>query len=1005
MFDDTTSRQPTNNYRRNSGYSQFTERYRSPPQHSFQPQSHFYEAPDINLGGGKRSNGLKPGDREYYCGFDTMNIIKGGHAQNQSVVISGYEGGLQVRQVSKHGQSQIASLGGLRGGVYNTKILPWTIDRGPNITRGTSLIAIVVHGPVLDDVGEAVNFGEEAGDNLDKRRSGSTTGTEQRRRNAITHYQTTVEVYCLRTQKHIATLLTVPKVELQTSFISPRFNPPSPSGALSITADAGNTVITSGQTGEFWVFRQAKLEGDAPLRFRCLGKFWTTVQQQPAHEPTDYSQRLDSERSGSGSGEKTKKTRTKAGLVSLRGRWLAFCPSPNIHQISLRASVDISRSPKSAIASLNSYAPPQLPSSSCAVDTPPGDDFLSRLGRQAAQGAITGANYLAEHGTRAWKSYWKAPTSTQQGWQPVASEPAGHMFPPTHSSSTGKEIQVSEAVHISIIDLGKLANLGAGKKQSSATVATFKLPNGCSYLSLSPSGLQLFTANAKGNMQFIWDLLRIAYPRPSPLTLPRPGYPPTAHVRQIARFSRLTVARIVDVVWTLPGGRTIAMVTERNTVHFLDIPRQAFQWPPPRRPRPDNATSPSGSRAVSAAPAAAVKMASSAFATVRHFTSPFLRPRGLSNANAQTGATLVPSTSTLSSLSNGNGNGPVPNRSGALAATLGAYAGQGGKMVASGITKSLSATMQGVQQFRRAGDNKLHLPQSESVCGVNCVQWLGPRRRRKQAFGVVLDGFVKVYIVQYIKGKSGGKGRKREPPRIVVKGLVKDILIPSVPDSTLAPLIRRALEMDGDDFELGSPSVRAADDQSRTAVLPSHPISGRRPVPRREAQSSIPMAEIETSTPYQPFHNNYRVCMFVFADSTEDERQSPERSEYEHPVAGKEDLEAMFNDTTSYSTRSLPHHLAEPYSPMDNDAWTFGGQIQCERLDTGYEDEDEEDENRGSDEGYGLERTISRDGEEPIISTTRRRKGGKPGMGGLGEEGEEGFFEDDLEWVEFAYDR
>ncbi|RAL58305.1 hypothetical protein DID88_006417 [Monilinia fructigena] len=45
----------------------------------------------------------------------------------------------------------------------------------------------------------------------------------------------------------------------------------------------------------------------------------------------------------------------------------------------------------------------------------------------------------------------------------------------------------------------------------------------------------------------------------------------------------MTIARIVDVVWTAPHGERAAMVTEPGTVHILDLPASAFTWPPPRR--------------------------------------------------------------------------------------------------------------------------------------------------------------------------------------------------------------------------------------------------------------------------------------------------------------------------------------------------------------------------------------------------------------------------------------
>lgn len=1002
MFEDTMSRQPQNPHgRRNSGYSQLTDRHRTPPQHGFQQPSHMYGAPDINLGGGKRPNGLKPGERGYYCGFDTMNVVRGGQAKNTPVIIIGYEGGLNIRHASKRGATHIAHLGGLRGGVYNAKILPWTIGPGPYATRGSTLVAVVVHGPVLEDATD-VGFGEEAGDEMRNHRSGSTTGTEARRKNAIREYQTTVEVYDVKTQRYIATLLTVPAVELKMAYMGPRFTPPLPSGALSIQADAGNIVIISGQTGELWVFKQARIEKDLPPRFKCLGKYWTTVQQQPMPEPGDYSRPLDSARAG---GNDNPATRIKNGLVSLRGRWLTFCPSPNIHAIRLGAITDTSLSNRSATASINTYAPPQLPSTTCAVDTPPGDDWKARLGRQAAQGAITGANYVYGQTSKALKNYWNPPTQTPQGWQPAAAEP--QIFPPTHGSISGKQSAVSDTAHISIIDLYKLANLPPGKKINAATVATFKLTSGCSYLSLSPSGLHLFTANSNGDRQFIWDLYRCQYPEPSPLTLPRSGYPTTPHARQICGFSRLTSARIVDVVWTLPGGRTVAMVTERNTVHFLDTPRHLFHWPPPRRPRTAAQTSDvNGSRSVSAAPTAAVKMAESAISSVRGFAGGWMGRRQ-SNASDQPASTLEKQETTSSY------NGSAPSRGSAIASTIGTYAGVGGKYVAAGLSKSLQATGAAMQQFRRAGDNKLHLPNSDSVCAHSCIFWLGESERRRQAFAVALDGFIKIYTVRYIPSKKGAPGRKREPARIVVKGLVKDVIIPSIPDTMMADMVKRTLELDDNDLAIGSPSIRAVDDNSRTAVLPVRPLTtgarNRGGVPRRtRAGNAIPMAEIETSSPWRPWCNDHRVSLFCYT-STNTDHQDEETlvSDRDQELAG------MFSDqdTLRHTSTKKPAHNVTVFKSAEKqwkdkavEPWAFGLPIEVERIDTGYEDESGGWEEEY--EGYGLVRTVSRDGEEPIVSTTRRKKSGTLAMLGQGvdeeEEGEGGFFEDGLEVVESA---
>ncbi len=987
--------------RRSSTYSQQTQQYRSPP---FQPQpmsANVYGGPglDINLGAGARQSGLKPGARGYHCGFDTMSIVRGGNARNETVVVSGYEGGVNLYQVSKSGQHQVAAIGGLRGGVYAAKILPWTLKNGS--ARGSSLIALIVHGPVLDD--DEVEVGEEAGDRL--RSGGSeTTRRSQQGRTKITHYQTTVEVYCLKTQGHISTLLAVPKVEFTVApFIRPR-NPPQPSGALSVTADAGNIVVTSGITGELWVWRQVRGWKDSDIGFRCLGKYWTTVQSSLSPESSvhDYASQLDASRNPAGQDPK-KRSRNPTGLVSLVGRYLAFCSNPNIKQISLRAQVDVSRSPKSRVPGLSTYAPPQVPNANCAVDTPPGDELWARLSRQAAQEAIRGAQFIADRGQKAWKSYWNPPSSANPaGWTGSTGETPAHMFPPTHGAVVTKEVATAEAVHISIVDLHKLANLKSGVNASSATIATFKLPHGCSYLSLSPNGLYLFTANSRGDVQIIWDLKKIKYTKPSSLATSMYGYPAGPYVRQIASFSRLTVARIVDVVWT-PSDDTIAMVTERNTVHFLDLPKGIFQWPPPRRPRPSAAVARNGQPATSkgvsvsgavATPQAAAAVVGGAVSSLKEWTQPlWSRPRGASSGH---GSPLLTAETTATPAL-------VPTRSGALAASLASYAGYGGKAIASGISKSYGAATSSIQHFRRAGDNKLHLPASESVCMVNCVTWLGVRRNRKRKFAVVLDGFIKVYTIRYVPAKAGNrrKGKKREPPRIVVKKGVSDVMLPSLADNCLAPIVRRFLEMDVDDLEFSPRPSSSHDDNSRTAVLPSRPNTATRKSTRRSgAANTIPMAEIGSCAPYPPFHLRAGVRMFVYSPPLAVAKEVGQ-SLSDSALLDEENLNFAFDDHADPATPavfSTPTQAAAGHgAPGYEGNWLFGGPIPATMLDVGIEDEEECSEDDGA-----LERVTSRiieaGGEEPLVSTTRRRRKGNKDDEGW----EVGFFEDDCDVIELT---
>ena len=71
--------------------------------------------------------------------------------------------------------------------------------------------------------------------------------------------QTPVEIYSIFENRHVATLLTIPKTHLPIPTNRPLLRAPPPSGSLTLRADAGNLVVTLGNTGETWIFRQ----GDA----------------------------------------------------------------------------------------------------------------------------------------------------------------------------------------------------------------------------------------------------------------------------------------------------------------------------------------------------------------------------------------------------------------------------------------------------------------------------------------------------------------------------------------------------------------------------------------------------------------------------------------------------------------------------------------------------------------------------------------------------------------------
>ncbi|KFX94781.1 hypothetical protein V490_04186 [Pseudogymnoascus sp. VKM F-3557] len=943
-FDDNMSQRAPSTYRRNSAYSQQAQRFAHPPlPHQVQP--HFYGAPDINLGLPVRRMGLKPGSQGYFFGLDSINTSRTGSKHTESVVISGFEGGLSVHAISKSGNTEISTLDGLRGGVYSAKILPWTVKG--ELSGGFPLIAAVVHGPAFYEndseqgspkLGVAETATEQTSGSI-----GNSSRAHHRQGGSTKHYQTTVEVWSLSTKRYVGTLLSLPETTLPIPITSPHFVPPAPVGALAVTADAGNIVVSSGVTGELWVFRQIKIDNDSSMSFRCLGKFWTTV-QQPA--PYELSAQPDLGDGDSQFNEaKLNKLRPKPALLSLRGRWLAYSPSSAMNQVSLRARVDISRS-SARIPGLNNFAPPQPPTVNCAADTPHGEEFWGRIRRQAAQEAIKGAKWVGDQGSRVWANYWNKPNNVNGNWQSSAQKEPAPDFPPTHGAALQYDASHPDPVLITIVDLDKLATL---RNATSATLATFKVPLGCSYMSFSPTGLALFTASNKGDVQFIWDLMRVQHTKSSALQPQAPGATQGIHVRQIASFTRLTVARIVDVIWTLPLGETIAMVTERNTVHFLDVPHNAFIWPPLRhRAKPSSSAYPSSLReATPSAAAVASNVANAAW----NFTQPFLaRPRGASGSS-----------------------GPLPNRSSAITASLTAIAGQGGKAIASGISKSFGAATGTIQQFRRAGENKLHLPQTATNCSVGCVKWLGGHSN-KEVFAALVDGHVKMYTIKHIRSKS-----KPGVYRIHIGTAPVDIRIPSIPDNKIAPLIKRKLDLaDEEDFE-----ERDAGENRTLLTRPTSLVQGGVSL---GTESSIPHAEIESNAPYQPFHTDPRVALFAYSEVSH-QLLSPTSS-------------ALFS----------PQPAVEKANRPSTEPWVFGLPIHAANLHIGKEHPDEDalmsSEYHRALPAESMERVTTRipdDLSEPIVSTTRRRKVSRTTADVPDDE--EGFFEDDCTVIDFASNR
>ncbi|KAK7735916.1 hypothetical protein SLS53_007294 [Cytospora paraplurivora] len=945
-------------FRRSSMQSQtaYARGFSNPPL-PHQPQAHFYGAPEIDLEFGQQ-NGMKAGERGYAFAFDTIPRLLGTSARGKdTIILTGYEGGLELHSATRNGVDALASLTGLRGGVSCAKVLPWTLTG--RASDPSPLVAVVVHGPVLPyHAAEARPDGNHSS-GQERSRAASPAGTDLGQKDtagikttSVDFYQTTVDVYSLKDSRHVAVLLEGPKIPLKVPITSPIFQAPPPSGALRIFADSGNIVVASGQTGESWIYRQASIPHEPGFEFRCLGKLWTTI-QQPLAEPHQESDRT----------RPLQRQAARAPIIALNGRWIAYCPAAPSSQVSLRAAVPVPVQGKAP--GLTSLTPPQLPSVVSDVDLPGGDSIMNKLMRETTQEVIHGAKWIGERGLQAFNSYWnnrsqavpqqaRSPTGAQPWSAPYGrSEPP--QFPPTHGAPT--PVVTKEPGLVSIVDIETSLNT------TSIHPATTFATSGCSFLSFAPNGLMLFTASPKGDVQTVWDLMRIQYTKSSPLQI---AAVPTAttgpRVRQIAQYSRMTVARIVDVSWMKPRGECIAMVTERGTVHLLELPESALAWPPPRRrvePQDTTTNVPEGGTS-------AVSIATGALNSAWDAARPLIDRSRRSSGNAPhtTGSRFVE------------------------------HANYGGKMIAAGISHSLGKTGSAINQLRHSGDNRISLPPSSNAPGPSCVILVA--NRKDHSLFVLGDGLVRTFPqrprkVRNPDGRLSATRFRR----------YKDFKLPRLPDDLISPFVKRLIDPD-EYLDL----LDKDDGVNNTMVLNARPKLLSRNV---DAESSIPQAEIESSAPYQPFHTDRRVTLYEHVAEQAAVAAAPQM-----PTVSVLLADTHLDDNPDRPSPRRKRKAATAVEPANGTggAWAFGQPIDTNRLSTAHRHIIEEEAFSMSTDDMralpqsAMERSVlhqhREDEEDQIVVTTRRRRGG----GRHGDlDDEDGFFEDDCEVLDFADQR
>lgn len=798
--------------RRPSTYSQYTGRPLSqnfagnlPLPH--QPQAHFYGAPELDLGlDGLQDGGILPGEGGYFCGFDTLSMAGDEAAQTtENVLLVGSQGGLDVFRVERGKLDIVGHLEGLRGAVIGAKVLPWSSRKDP-FAGSRPLVALTLHGPVLKE-GRSSHSGSGSSSVIDDSASESPSRPASNDSSAqISGYQTTVEIYSLKEQKKLATLYASPLAPLATPVGSPLFQPPVPVGELVVDANGKFVVVASGTSGEVFVFAPyVKDHREHTERFRCIGKLWTSVQLRERTIPSSASSGAD------GSHEDIPLEKFGVPVFSLSDRWLAVTPPASSSSYSVNGTALTSQYYERPAGIAHHTAPPQ-PSTNCAVDAPEVASLLNRLTREGTQVAIQGARWATEKGMQAFKSYMNKGSANNPPYQ----DPLQHYFPPTHGHNQAQPRP--EATVVAIHDLQKLVEAEESRSKGALQpIAVFPATHGCSFLSFSPTGLMLMTISTKGDLQEVWDLKRVNFRRARKTSREQALGP---HIRQVARFSRITVTNVIDVAWSAPRIDKVAVITDKGTVHMFLMPASAAQWPPSRRVRPAGAAR-SKDDVVPVGGGGAVGTAMQALnGTAKPFLSA-VRGRATSNGSRFTFSSL----------------GMTP-----------AAGAKSSKAVAAGVGQSINS-------IRRSGDNKLALPVSSSGVKPSSARWLTGKGRG--SIGLVSGGVLQIWRVQM--RPATGKGKSPNATLISKRKMV-EFGLAAIPDTALPPSISEQL-------------FPQAGDQEVTSNVYGEWLP--RALPRKPAASGVKGAgtslaplsfsEIETNPPYQPFYTDRRVTRFVYS--------------------------------------------------------------------------------------------------------------------------------------------
>ena len=409
----------------------------------------------------------------------------------------------------------------------------------------------------------------------------------------------------------------------------------------------------------------------------------------------------------------------------------------------------------------------------------------------------------------------------------------------------------SDPIYVSILDLGKFP-ASVDETQMLPTpgfpqctpFATFQPPLGVSYLSFAPGGLTLLTVSGKGDVYSVWDLMRLVHKPTSPAqghggsssvkTSLAAGSPlnvsGSRSARLITRFTRMTVARIVDVTWSFPRGDKLAVVTDRGTAHFYDLPHSAYQWPPYRKPPPSSASA-SGSPVQQAA--GVVQAVQGAVSLIGSTTQPLL-----------TAARRHRSSNSVHSIK-------LPSPTGGI------FVNSRARQAASEATGSSGG---GKDTSLPSGVNRVSLPGNPQTIAPGFVKFLVGKEKGRLA----LTGGGLLHLYQMIDGSLGGSKKRRS---MTSGGILLESCIaydlPALPGNI--PVIKNHSD-EHQLIELDKVVYGCWNGKSHHTIGLSDVQYRRKDEQQPFLQHPLSFAEIETTPVYPAFHTDRRVTLKTFSD-------------------------------------------------------------------------------------------------------------------------------------------